>query len=132
MSDTATSLVPYLACDPARDAIAFYAAAFGAEEVGPRYEEDGRIGHVELSIGGARLFLSDEYPELGLRSPHALPARSSSLVLFSDRVDVLFARAVELGATVDRPLSDESHGRVGIVIDPFGHRWMIHGSGPTA
>ncbi len=84
MSDTATSLVPYLTCDPAREAIAFYAAAFGAEEVGARYEEDGKIGHVELSIGGARLFLSDEYPELGLRSPHALPARSSSLVLFSD------------------------------------------------
>ncbi len=48
------------------------------------------------------------------------------------QVDALFARAVELGATVDRPLSDESHGRVGIVIDPFGHRWMIHGSGPAA
>ena len=31
--------------------------------------DDGRIGHAELTIGGAQIMLSDEYPELGVRRP---------------------------------------------------------------
>jgi uncharacterized glyoxalase superfamily protein PhnB len=32
-------------------------------------------------------------------------------------------------ATSTRPMRDEPHGRMGVVNDPFGHRWFIHGGG---
>jgi PhnB protein len=36
------------------------------------------------------------------------------------------ARAVELGATIDRPTADQFYGdRVGVISDPFGHAWSI-------
>ena len=54
-------LTPYLAVHDGAAAIDFYQRAFGAEETGRRFtDEDGRIGHAELAIGGATIFLSDE------------------------------------------------------------------------
>src|SRR3712207_8520410 len=34
-----------------------------------RSMDDDRIGHAELDLAGARLYLADEYPELGLAAP---------------------------------------------------------------
>ena len=40
--------------------------------------------------------------------------------------DKVFARAVQAGATVDRPLANQFYGdRTGGVVDPFGHKWYI-------
>ena len=37
-----------------------------------------------------------------------------------------FARAVEAGATVIRPVADRDHGdRMGGVQDPFGYSWWL-------
>ena len=56
------NITPYLCVHDGKAAIDFCRRAFGAEETGPRFTDaDGRIGHAEISIGGARLFLSDEY-----------------------------------------------------------------------
>ena len=41
-------------------------------------------------------------------------------------VDAVFARAIDVGATEERPVADEFYGdRSGTLVDPFGHRWMI-------
>ncbi len=38
----------------------------------------------------------------------------------------MIARAVEEGATLERPAADAFYGeRSGSIIDPFGHRWLI-------
>ena len=43
-----------------------------------------------------------------------------------DDCDALIAAAVEAGATVKRPPSDQFYGeRSGTIIDPFGHEWML-------
>ncbi len=118
-------LTPYLAVRDARAAIAWYADAMGARVVGEPYVDDeDRIGHAELDIGGARLFLSDAHPELGIVAPEA-DTRSSSLVLTVPDVDAAVARADGCGATVERPARDEPYGRTGVVVDPYGHRWML-------
>lgn len=123
-------LIPYLACRDANAAIAFYVEAFGATEV-HRWTEPGtgKIGHAELVVGGRRLFLADEWPEGGVLAPREGAGTPMSLVLDVADVDAVFARAVALGARVERPLTDAHGDRGGWLFDPAGHRWSIVTSG---
>jgi PhnB protein len=123
-------LIPYLAARDAGAAIAFYVEAFGATEVARWTEPDtGKIGHAELEIGGRRLFLADEWPEGGVLAPVEGAGTPMSLVLDVDDVDAVFARALELGARVERPVTDAHGDRGGWLFDPAGHRWSIVTSG---
>jgi uncharacterized glyoxalase superfamily protein PhnB len=118
-------LTPYLAVRDARAAIEFYCEALGARPVGdPVVMDDDRIGHAELDLAGARMFVSDIYPEIGVVAPDP-DAHAVSLVLTVADVDSAIARVAELGGTVERPPKDEPYGRVGVVVDPYGHRWML-------
>jgi uncharacterized glyoxalase superfamily protein PhnB len=119
-------LTPYLVVRDARAAMDWYTDAFGARVVGdPHLMDDDRIGHAELDLGGATVYLADEYPELGLTSPEDGRV-SVSLHLSVADVDGAVARAEAAGATVERPPADAPHGRTGVVVDPYGHRWMLH------
>ncbi|MFS2292986.1 MAG: VOC family protein [Actinomadura sp.] len=120
------TLTPYLCVDDGRHALRWYAEAFGAEVRGePTMMEDGRVGHAELALGDSIMMLADEFPELGLLGPSKRGGPSQSLYLQVPDVDVVFSRAVELGASPDRPVADYPYGRNGVVTDPFGHRWML-------
>ena len=118
-------LTPYLIVRDARAAIAWYGEALGARPVGGEtvVMDDGRIGHAELDVAGARLYLADEYPELGLAAPGE--TRSVTLHLALPDADAAVARAADAGATVERPPTGSPGGRTGVVVDPFGHRWML-------
>jgi uncharacterized glyoxalase superfamily protein PhnB len=35
-------------------------------------------------------------------------------------------RAVEAGARMDREPTDNPYGRIAVLTDPFGHRWMLN------
>ncbi|MCC5952944.1 MAG: VOC family protein [Acidimicrobiia bacterium] len=117
---------PYLAVRGGLDALRWYTEAFGATETFRVVGDDGRVGHAELDIGGARLMLSDEYPEIGVHSPAGLDGTSVSLHLEVPDVDERFARAVAAGATAVNAPADQDHGsRHGTLVDPYGHRWML-------
>jgi PhnB protein len=120
-------LTPYLAVTDASAAIDFYVRAFGGTEVSRWTDTStGKIGHAELALGDARLFLADEWPEGGVLAPQAGAGSAVSLVLEVNDADAVFDRAVELGAKVDRPVTDQAYGeRGGWLFDPFGHRWGI-------
>ncbi len=122
---TMSQLVPYLTVADARAALAWYTEVLGARVVGDPYVmDDDRIGHAELEVAGATLYLADEYPELGLAAPQ--PDRVAvSLHLTVPDVDDAVTRAEAAGATVTRPPADAPYGRTGTVVDPFGHRWML-------
>jgi uncharacterized glyoxalase superfamily protein PhnB len=131
-----SELIPYLAVRDARAAMAWYAEALGAHVVGDPYiDQDDRIGHAELVVGGATVYLADEFPELGLAGPEDGKV-SVSLHLTVPDVDAAVRRAVEAGATLTRPVADAPYGRTGVVVDPYGHRWLLQtpaqqaGSGP--
>ena len=122
-----TEVTPYLIVKGAEDAIAFYRAAFGAEE---RYRltdpQTGQIGHADLAIGGATVMLADEAPDFGALSPATLGGTPVKLHLAVADADETVARAERAGATVLRPVQDQMYGeRSGMIVDPFGHQWFI-------
>jgi uncharacterized glyoxalase superfamily protein PhnB len=119
-------LTPYLAVHDAAAAIDWYADALGATEHVRYVGDDGRIGHAEIEVRGARIFLSDAYPEIGVVAARDQEGSSMSLHLEVDDVDTLHHRAVERGAGSEREPADQSHGaRSATIVDPFGHRWML-------
>lgn len=125
-SGTVLSARPYLRLRRASAAIDFYKQAFGAEEVMRLTEPGGRIGHAEIRIGPAAVYLADEYPEFGIRGPESLGGATSSIHLQVEQVDAMVERASQAGATVLRPAGDEFYGqRAAVLRDPFGHEWML-------
>lgn len=121
------SLTPYLVVGGAAEAIAFYRAAFGAEEQFRMTDpSDGRIGHAELKIGDGMIMLSDEYPDFGAVSPDTLGGSPVTLHLATANVDDDAARAARAGAHTLRAPANQSFGeRTALLLDPFGHRWML-------
>ena len=120
-------LTPYLTAHDCAAALAFYADAFGAVETGPRFtDSDGRIGHAEISIGGATIYLSDEYPDFGAQSPRSLGGSTVALHIQVADANETARRLVAAGAEVLQELTKEADGeRRGTFLDPFGYRWMV-------
>jgi uncharacterized glyoxalase superfamily protein PhnB len=127
MSVPRPAALPYLAVADARRAVDWYVTVFGATLIGdPIVMDDNRIGHAELGIGEGTLYLADEFPELGLRAPSPA-AVSVSLMLPVVGTDAVVELAREQGATVERAAADNRGARTAVIIDPFGHRWMLSG-----
>jgi PhnB protein len=116
--------IPYLSVNDAERALEFYAKAFGAKEIAERIPWEGKIGHAELEIEGARIMLADEFPAYN-KSPKTLGGTSVSIHVDVKDVDAFLARAVEAGAKVLSPATDETYGRVCKLEDPFGHAWFF-------
>ncbi|QXC60940.1 VOC family protein [Aquihabitans sp. G128] len=119
-------LVPYLSVAGAAEALDWYRDVFGAIETTRFVGDDGRVGHAEIAIGTARLYLADEFPEMGVTGPITQGGTTVALHLEVAEVDHTYERAVAAGATALRPPADQGHGnRNATITDPFGHRWML-------
>jgi PhnB protein len=119
---------PYLRVHDGAAALRFYTSVFEGELLLKLIDpSDGRVGHAEIRLApGCVLMLSDEYPEAGILGPRSVGGNSASIHLHVDDADALIARLVEAGATLKRPAADQFYGeRSGVVIDPFGHEWLI-------
>ena len=122
----ATSFIPYLCYRDAAAAIDFYTRAFGATELMRLAEPSGKIGHAELQIGNAVFMISDEYPDYDAISAETLGGSPIKLHLYVPDVDQFAERAIAEGASLSRPIEDQSYGdRAGQIKDPFGYTWMV-------
>jgi PhnB protein len=120
------SVTPYLIVKGAADAIEFYKRTFGAAELMRMPRPDGKIGHAEIKIGDSAVMLADEHLEMGHRSPQSLGGAGVSLMVYVERVDDVFKRAIASGARELQPIKDQFYGdRSGTLQDPFGHTWTI-------
>jgi PhnB protein len=117
---------PHIVVKGAERAAAFYAQAFGAQEVSRIPTPDGRLMSVVLHIGETQLHLADEFPEMGVLAPPTIGGTAVVLGLEVEDAEAVFAQAVAAGATVRQPLAEmfwgDWHGQVE---DPFGHRWNV-------
>jgi PhnB protein len=120
-------VTPYLIVDGAADAIDFYGAVLGASQRGDRMvAPDGKIGHAELALGDSVIMLADEFPEVGALGPRTVGGTPVTIYVYVEDVDAVFARALELGASEVRAVTDEFYGdRSGQFDDPWGHRWNV-------
>ena len=120
------SATPYLSIRGAAAAIEFYKRALGATETLRLMQPDGRIGHAEINIAGAKIMLADEFPEIGFRSAESLGGSPILIHLDVQDVDAMASRAIAAGATMVRPVADQFYGdRSGQFRDPFGYTWVV-------
>jgi uncharacterized glyoxalase superfamily protein PhnB len=123
------ALTPYIVVSDARRAMDWYADVLGAQRRGePIVNPDGTIGHAEVGLGDAVLMLSeasDLWPNVPVRAPDSPATFSHSLHLDVDDVDGATERARRSGASVEREPADQPYGRAAVIVDPFGHRWIL-------
>jgi len=111
------TVTPFLNVDGAREAIAFYKKAFGAEERGVMPMPDGKVMHSEIKIGDSVIMMADAVMN---------PATKSSLHLYVNDVDAAWKQATAAGCKVEVPLADQMWGdRWGVVSDKWGNRWGL-------
>jgi uncharacterized glyoxalase superfamily protein PhnB len=86
----------------------------------------GKVMHAEIKIGDSFVYLADEFPDMGAKSPLALGGTPVTIHLYVENVDALFNKAVAAGAQVRMPVQDMFWGdRYGQLADPFGHVWSV-------
>ena len=126
MPERAT-ITAYLTVNRADDAITFYEAAFGFEEIGPRLEDNqGNIIHTELKLGNSTIMLSEEMPQFGNKGPKSLRGTCVRINLQVEDAHGTASRAQTAGAKLQSPIEDQFYGqRAGRLCDPYGHIWII-------
>jgi PhnB protein len=113
------TITPYLQVRQADELVGFIKKAFAGEETfrGGPGSEGGM--HCEMRIGDSMLMIGGGPQWRGAPKPTAIH-------LYVSDADSLYHRAVEAGATVLNPLTNQSYGdREGCVQDPFGNHWYI-------
>lgn len=122
-----SGVVPHLMIPDGRcaEAIDFYAAAFGAEEIARKPGPGGKLFHARMAVNGGALLLHDDFPEMRDGTPPPAPTGVVLHLQVAD-ADAAWARATSAGCSVRFELQDQFWGdRYGQVIDPYGHIWSI-------
>lgn len=126
--DSYRRVTPCLIVSGAAKALDFYGELFGATERMRFPGPDGSVAHAEIQIGDSVVIVEDEDPQRGTKAPPAggLPGTPTFQFIYVEDVDAVVARAVELGATMQRAPEDQFYGdRDAFIVDPFGHGWTI-------
>jgi PhnB protein len=112
------TVTPYLVVQGAGKLIDFMKAAFDAQETVRMPMPDGSIGHAELRIGNSMIMLGEARDQW-----KAMP---TSLYLYLEDVDAVYARAVAAGGTpVAEPKNQFYGDRSGSVQDMCGNFWWV-------
>ncbi|XAR58782.1 hypothetical protein NMG60_11014317 [Bertholletia excelsa] len=118
----------------ASDAVKFYKAAFGAEEVSrtvhPKRKADQELPHIlsaELKLGSYSILVSDLADDSS--APVKTGVAGCAICLETEDVDAALAQAVSAGAVAEGKDSEGEGawcgGRVAKLKDPYGFVWLI-------
>lgn len=120
------TVTPSLIVRNGAEAIEFYKKALGAQERMRMMSPDGKLSHAELQIGDSIIFLSEEMPNMGGKSPQTVGAYTGGIYLYVQDVDSAFQKAVAAGGKTAMPVMDMFWGdRMGQFTDPYGHVWSL-------
>lgn len=111
-------IMPYLVLPDADGFIEFIKAVFDAEERMIFRNPDDSIMHAEFSVNGGTILLGaagDNWP------PFPAP-----MYLVTDKVDELYAKGVENGATGNQEPGERGYGRSAGFIDKWGNQWWLN------
>ena len=105
-----TGITPFLTISGGRgeEALEFYRRAFGAQIVERNVAQDGRrLMQASARINGGWIMLSDDFPEMGFKSPEP---GAVTMHLQVDDADAWWCRALDAGATVKMEIADQFWG----------------------
>jgi PhnB protein len=115
-----------LAFRGANEALVWYKNVFGAQEKMRMDSPDKKIMHAELTIGDSMIFLAEENDEYKNKSAKSTNGNSINLHVYVEDVDTAIKKAVQNGATLTMPATDQFYGdRCGRIEDPFGYSWVL-------
>lgn len=121
-----SAVTPSLTFQGASAAIEWYKNVFGAKEISRMDNPDKTIAHAEIKIGDSIIFLSDENPQFGTKSPKKTNGNSIFLYAYVPDVDATIKRAQANNAKVTQAAQDMFYGdRCGHIQDPFGFDWTL-------
>jgi PhnB protein len=114
-----STVTPYVAVKGAARFLEFVERTFEVETSGRWFNEDGTIGHAEVTVGDSVLMTFDAAAEW--------PDTPSFLSVYVADVERTYARALEAGASVVTELmySGITGDRGGRVEDPVGNIWWL-------
>lgn len=120
------TVVPYVRYPDPATAARWLIDVLGAREAVRMTLPDGRIGHVELTLGRAVISLglrSDGGSEAPLPTRRTLPAMT---LVFLEDVDAAVGRALANGGhLIDAPADQPWGLRQAIIADPGNHLWEL-------
>ncbi len=132
MADQSTplGLSAHITVHDAASAIAFYAEAFGAHELGRHKAPNSeKLMYARIELFGSILSLNDDFPEFTngqSRTPSAFGGCPAVLHLEVVDAEAVWSKALAAGAEVAMPLRDQFWGALyGQLRDPFGYTWSI-------
>jgi PhnB protein len=112
------TLTPIISVKNVSKFLDFLPRAFGAVERGRFIGDDGAIMHAEVEIGDSILMVGEKSEKM--------EGATCSLYMYVENADQAFARAVDAGAKIIQPVSDQFYGdRSGCVGDEWGNHWFI-------
>jgi uncharacterized glyoxalase superfamily protein PhnB len=114
-----STVTPYVAVRGAAAWLEFVQEAFGTQPAFAVANDDGSIGHAEITIGDSVVMAFDSQPDW--------PDTPSFLSVFVDDADATVARAVAAGATIVTELTTSRivGDRGARIKDPAGNIWWI-------
>ena len=111
-------IMPYLVVKDADNFVDFIRTVFNAEEKLRVNTPDGSVMHAEYIVNGGTIMLAeagDNWP------PFPAP-----MYLATDKVDEVYKRGVENGATGNLEPQDKEYGRAAGFIDKWGNQWWLN------
>jgi uncharacterized glyoxalase superfamily protein PhnB len=121
-------VIPTLRYQDAKGAIDFLERAFGFERKAVMENDDGTIGHAELTHGRGMVMIGSA----GMGDPQFDTGHASIYVVVDDP-DAVHERARTAGAEVTRELADMDYGsREFSARDPEGNAWSFGTYDPFA
>jgi PhnB protein len=124
-SEARAELQPELWVDDGPAAIAFYQRGFGASVEHLVQGPDPTDVVAQLTVGGARFWLSTASEEMRRFSPDSIGGATGRVLLVIADPDALAAKVLDAGATLLSEVGEEHGWRLGRLKDPFGHEWEI-------
>ena len=118
-------LQPELWVQDTAAAVEYYERAFAAVIEHRVGEPDDPNGVIQLSVNGARFWVSGASEEMRRFSPVVIGGATGRFLLVVDDPAAIAQRAVAAGGTLSSEVGEEHDRLVGRVVDPFGYEWEI-------
>jgi uncharacterized glyoxalase superfamily protein PhnB len=114
------TVFPCLTFKDAKASFEWLERALGAERIAVHEDDEGRVAHAEIRIGGNTIMGGDDHP-----GATATPAGVSVIYVAVDDADAAYERAKGAGANVTEPVDQDYGSRDVTVTDPEGNRWVL-------